>query len=111
MADSIKFYFDQHIHAAIASSLETHGIDVLTAQDAGRCGMSDADQLQFAEANRRVLVTHDTDYLVLASTGVPHAGIAWFHATKYSIGQAIQMLLLLHQVLEQDDMVNRVEYL
>jgi predicted nuclease of predicted toxin-antitoxin system len=67
--------------------------------------------LQFAAAEKRVLMTHDTDFLVLAASGVHHAGIAWCHATKHSIGELIRMLALLHGVLAQVEMTDRVEYL
>lgn len=111
MADPIRYFFDQHVPSAIADGLRLRGIDVLTAQEAGRCGFSDSDQLQFALASGRVIFTYDTDYLVLAAAGTTHAGIAWCAATKYSIGQLVQLLELIHGVLERSDMVNRVEYL
>ena len=112
MAEPRRFYLDQHIHGAIASGLRQHGIDVLTAQEAGRCGLADADQLAFAMSQERVMVTHDTDYLALAASGVAHAGIAWGDATKYRmVGPLLQMLVLLHGVADRDNMRNRVEYL
>ena len=111
MADPIQFFFDQHMPSAVAKGLRLRGIDVLTAQDAGRCGFADPDQLQFATAEERVLVTYDPDFLALAASGVRHAGIAYFHATKYSVGQQIQMLALIQGVFVWDDMKDRVEYL
>lgn len=63
--DAVKFYFDEHVHPAVAAYLRKHSIDVLTAQEAGRAGqgVSDAEQLAFATANGRVLVTSDNDFL------------------------------------------------
>ena len=111
MAEPVRYYFDQHYPSPVATSLRRRGIDVLTAQEAGRCGVPDPDQLKFATANERVVVTFDPDYLALHSSGVQHAGIAWCHMLKYSIGQLIFMLVLLHAVLDRNDMKNRVEYL
>ena len=111
MGEPIRYFFDQHLHSAVANGLRLRGVEVLTAHDAGRCGLDDPDQLQFATAEERVMVTFDPDYLALADSGIQHAGIAYFHATKYSIGQQIQMLNLLHAVLDRDGMKNRVEYL
>lgn len=111
MADPIRCYLDQHIPGAVTSGLRQHGVDVLTAQEANRCGVSDQDQLAFAMAQGRVMVTFDSDFLALDASGVQHAGIAWCPATKYAIGQLIQALLLLHGVLNSDDMRNHVEYL
>jgi predicted nuclease of predicted toxin-antitoxin system len=107
----MRFYFDQHIPAAVAQGLQQRGIDVLTALDAGRCGLPDIDQLQFATNDSRVIVTFDRDYLALAASGLQHAGIAWCPATKYSVGQLVYALLLVHGVLERDEMRNHIEYL
>ena len=73
MAEPIRFYFDQHIQGAVAHGLRQHGLDVLTAQDAGRCGLPDPDQLAFAAGDDRVMVTFDSDYLALHQAGVRHA--------------------------------------
>jgi hypothetical protein len=111
VADPIRLYFDQHYPWPVAQGLRRRGIDVLTAQEAGRCGFADPDQLAFATAEERVMVTFDPDYLALHQSGVQHGGIAWCKATKYSIGELIQLLFLLHGVSDRDDLRNRVEYL
>ena len=111
MPDPIRYYLDQHIHAAVVNGLRRHGINVLSAQEAGRCGLPDPDQLAFATTQERVMVTFDPDYLALHKAGTTHAGIAWCPATKYRLGFLIQMLILLHGVADRDAMKNRVEYL
>jgi hypothetical protein len=102
---------DQHFPGPASLGLRRHGVDVLTAQEAGRCGLPDPDQMVFATAADRVMVTFDTDFLALHRAGVQHAGIAWCQEQKYAIGQLIQALLLLHGVLDRDAMRNHVEYL
>ena len=57
------------------------------------------------------MVSFDTDVLALHSSGVNHAGIAWCPATKHAPGSLIQALVLLHGVLDRDDMQNHLEYL
>ncbi|MCI0462584.1 MAG: DUF5615 family PIN-like protein [Gemmataceae bacterium] len=111
MADPVRYYCDQHYPSSVTQGLRQRGIDVLTAQEAGRCGLSDTDQLAFATAEERVMATFDSDFLALHAGGAQHAGIAWCPATKYGIGQLIQMLVLLHAVLDHDQMRNHVEYL
>ena len=110
MAEPIRSYLDQHVYGAVAHGLRQHAIDVLTAQDAGQCGLPDPDQLAFATAEERVLVTFDPDYLALHQAGNQHAGIAWCHATKHSIGELIRLLVLLHAIMDRDAMRNHVEY-
>lgn len=111
MADAICYFFDQHMSPAVARGLRRRGVNVLTAQEAGRCGLPDPDQLQFATADERVVVTFDADYLALHGSGAAHAGIARCRASKYTIGQLVQQLFLLHQVSDRDQMRGRVEYL
>jgi hypothetical protein len=111
VAEAICFYFDQHIPSAVALGLRQRGVNVLTAQQAGRCGLSDADQLQFASEQRRTIMTYDPDYLQLAASGISHAGIKFCHSTKYSVGALIQALLVIHGVMSREEMRNLVEYL
>jgi predicted nuclease of predicted toxin-antitoxin system len=111
MPERIIFYFDQHVQAAVARGLRRRDVQVLTAQEADRCGYSDLEQLEFAQANDYVLVTFDSDFLVLAAQSVQHAGIVFCKATKYSIGELIHALLLVHDVLNPDEMRNHVEFL
>jgi predicted nuclease of predicted toxin-antitoxin system len=111
LAEPIRYFMDEHYPAPVTQGLRRLGIDVLTAQDAGRTGLPDPDQLAFATAENRVLVTFDSDYLALHHSGIDHAGIAWCREQKYAVGMLIQLLQLLHGVSDRDQMRNRVEYL
>lgn len=111
MAEPIRFFMDQHFPGPVTQGLRQRGIDVLTAQDAGRCGFSDADQLTFALTEERVTVTFDSDYLALHLAGATHAGIAWCPQQKYGVGMLVALLELLHGVTDRDVMKNHVEYL
>lgn len=102
---------DQHFPGPVTRALARHGIDALTAQDAGRRGLPDPDQLAFAAVEDRVMMTFDTDYLALHNAGMQHAGIAWCEEQKYTIGELLRALLLMHAVLDRDDMRNHLEYL
>ena len=84
---------------------------MLTAQDAGRCSLSDREQLEFATANDYVMVSFDADFLALDASGVAHAGIVWCPAAKHSIGELIQALLLVYGVLGREEMRDHVEHL
>jgi hypothetical protein len=102
---------DEHIHSAIAVGLRAQGIDVTTTTDAGLAGARDDEHLAFALAQDRVMVTHDDDYLSLHAGGVTHAGIAFCRFAKYSIGQHLTLLILLHACYTSQEMHGRVEYL
>lgn len=57
------------------------------------------------------MVTFDPDFLALHADGAEHAGIAWCQEQKYTVGELLHALLLVHSVLSRDDMRNHVEYL
>jgi len=65
--EQIRFYLDEHIPSAVADGLRRRAVNVLTVQNAGRSGWSDSEQLSFAHQEQRVLVTMDSDFLVIAS--------------------------------------------
>ena len=108
--EQIRFYLDEHIHSAVAEGLRRRGVDVLTVQEARKTGLSDREQLTLALTAQRVIVTMDSDFLVLASEGLSHAGVAYANPGK-SIGELIRAIVLLHDVLTPTDMTNHVEYL
>lgn len=108
--EQIKFYLDEHVPSAVAEGLRRRGVDVLTVQAARRSGMADPQQLSFALAEQRVLVTMDSDLLVIASSGVAHSGIA-YASPDSSIGEMIRAIMLLYDVLTPSDMMNHVEFL
>jgi predicted nuclease of predicted toxin-antitoxin system len=73
----LSFYLDEHIHPGIAHALRSRGIDVLTAQEAGRAGSSVPDpiQLAYATVSGRVFVSGDWDFLGYSAHVHPHAGV------------------------------------
>lgn len=107
--ERISFYLDEHIHRAVANGLRHRGVNVLTVQEAGKSGVSDGEQLGFAMSQQRVMVTMDSDFLLLASEGVSHAGIAYANPQR-PVGEMIGSLMLVYDVLTSADMTNHVEY-
>src|SRR5690242_19747706 len=103
----LRYYFDEHVKSAIAEQLQQRGIDVLTAQAAGRAGLQipDADQLAFAASLGRVLVSEDRDFTRLAYTQLPHAGVVVLQR-QVSIGEYVGFLETLALATEADDMRN-----
>lgn len=85
----IRFHLDQHIDPGIAEGLRRRNIGVSTTAEAGLMHSSDEEQLAFAQAEGRVIVTRDADFLILNAQGVPHAGIAFLHSKRRSIGRTI----------------------
>ena len=105
MAEPLCYYFDEHMHSAIAEQLQARGIDVLTVLAAGQANrkISDTEQLAFAASRDRVLVTEDHHFIELARTQVPHSGVVYF-PIKLGIGPCVAYLELLALTTAPDEM-------
>lgn len=108
----LRYYFDEDIKAPIAEQLQARGIDVLTAQKAGRAGKKilDPDQLAFATSLGRVIVTEDSNFIPLAYSQLSHAGVIRLQA-NLTIGKAIEELEVAAKVMEPEEMLNQLLYL
>jgi hypothetical protein len=107
----VRFHLDEHISFRIVAGLRRRNIDVTTAAGSGLIGATDMEQLAFASAQRRVMVTHDDDFLRLHAQGAAHAGIAYCHQQSMAIGELLRRLVLLHDLLSPEDMIGRIEFL
>lgn len=87
------------------------GIDVLTATAAGILGATDVQCLAHAHRSGRVMVTNDDDFLRLHATGQAHSGIVFCQRASLTIGRLSAALVLLHAVMEPEEMAGRVEFL
>jgi len=111
MANRLQFHLDEHIPVAVAEGLRRRGVNVTTTVEEGLLSSTDRDQLEYARAEGRILVTHDADFLRLHRQGEPHAGIVYGHSGDHSVGEVIRFLLLLDEMLLPEEMVGRVEFL
>ena len=67
MLDPIRFHLDENVDPDIARALRHHGIDVTTTVEMGLRTQTDEQQWAFIQRENRVIVTHDADFLRLAS--------------------------------------------
>jgi predicted nuclease of predicted toxin-antitoxin system len=111
MPRTIRFHLDEHVSHAVARGLQRLGIDVTTTTDAGMLGAGDPEQIAYGLVHGRVIFSEDDDFLALASTGQPHAGLAYCHQRSRSIGQIIRALELIWEIYEPDEMANRIEFI
>lgn len=110
MAERIRFYTDEHVGRAVVRGLRQRGVDVLTVPEAALLGAADEVQLRFARKTARVIFTQDDDFLRLAAAGVPHAGIV-YAMQGTAVGRIVRGLVLIHQVLEPEEIHGQIEYL
>jgi hypothetical protein len=107
----IRYHLDEHVDSAIAAGLKLRGIDVTTTNDQSLQGTSDSEQLAFACEQGRVLVTCDSDFIALARSGAPHAGIVYWPVRHRRVGQVVLDLVLISRIATAEEMVGHVEFL
>jgi hypothetical protein len=85
-------------------------VDVVTVFEAGMLSKTDEAQLAFALNTSRVIFTQDGAFLRLAASGMSHAGIV-YAPQGTPIGAIVRGLLLIHNVLSAEELVDRIEYI
>ena len=112
---SLRLYMDRHIPRAITEGVRHRGIDVITAQEDGAAELEDDVLLERVTQLGRVLFSQDRDLLVIShqwlETGREFSGLIYAHQLNITIGRAVRDLEVLVEVLEPEDMHNRIEFL
>lgn len=108
----MRIYADENIETSIIDGLRRRRITVHSAVELGYRGKSDHFHLSKAGELDAIVLTHDVDFLLMASsTNVNHLGIIFSHAKNVSIGECIRGIELIVNVLSDRDMRNHIEFL
>ncbi len=110
----IRLFLDEDVHSGLANVLRKRGFDVVHAQNLGRKGRSDVEQLTFAIQQKRCLFSFNVkDFVVLHNQFVQneqkHCGIIVSKQIPFS--ETMHKLLRLLQRFSQETMENRLEFL
>jgi len=114
---TIRLYMDEDtMDQALVQALRARNVDVITALDAGMIEREDAEHLDYATEQGRVLCSFNVkDFYRLHSDyvaqGRPHAGILLMRQQYYSVGEQMRHLLKLMAGKSADEMKNWVEFL
>lgn len=101
---------------ALVRALQARGVDVTTALDEGMIERDDAEHLDYATGQGRVLYSFNVgDFYHLHTTylaqGKSHAGIVLARQQHYSVGDQMRRLLKLIAAKTADEMKNWVMFL
>jgi predicted nuclease of predicted toxin-antitoxin system len=108
----MKIYADENIETSIIEGLRRRKIQVLSAVELGYRGKPDEYHLAKAAELEAVVLTHDVDFLAMASMpGTKHPGIIFAHSKDVTIGGCIRGVELITNVLSDQDMKNHIEFL
>lgn len=97
---------------AVADGLRARGVECVGTSESGNASQPDTEQLRYATENGFVVFTRDSDFAELHAKGQEHAGIVYIpQQRRVSLGNLINSLCLVHDVLTPEDMINRIEYM
>lgn len=100
----MKIYADENIERSIVEGLRRRKIEVFSARELRYLGKPDEFHIKKASEMKVVMLTHDIDFLKIASSkDVAHGGVIFSHPKNVSIGQCIRGVELMVRVLTDKD--------
>lgn len=111
---AIRLYLDADVNPELAVKFRARGIDASSAREVKRLRASDLDQLVYAVAHRRAILTHNRDDFVELAVeyfeqGKEHFGI--IIAPQYDMGEILQRVLRLADSETAESLQNQIRYL
>jgi hypothetical protein len=113
----IRLYLDEDaMDGNLVWALRVHGVDVVTALDAGLIQTPDLKHLEYASLHGRTLYSFNvSDFMALhtscVAAGKQHAGIIFGQQQRYSVGEQMRRLVRLIQMRSAESMRDAVEFL
>jgi len=88
-----RFLADENLHSAVIAHLRNQGVDVTSVREQGWSGTTDRELLHRAHADDRVILTHDSDFGLLAiRQGEPVYGILYLRPGHIKPEQTVTTL-------------------
>ncbi len=111
---AFPLYLDADVHPIVARILRGRGFDAVSANEAGHLQASDREQLDFAVARRRVLVTFNVADFVREARAYAreereHCGI--IVSGQLDVGEVLRRLTKVLGSYSAPDMINRFVWL
>ncbi len=105
----IKLLLDENISPSVAVALAQDGVDAIHIRDRGMLSATDAEVLEKAFADDRVLVTKNVDdFVALARARDLHAGIVLIEEGDLLRDEQLEVIRRALEYMEGlDDMVNK----
>lgn len=113
----IRLYFDEDsMDHDLIVALRARGVDVATALEKEMIARIDAEHLDCATRDGRVLFSFNRGdfyglHVQYLSQGKSHAGMILASQQRYSVGETMRRILLLANTKSHEDMKNWVEFL
>ena len=110
----IDLYLDADVQKDLVDLLRAEGFDAISALDLGHDEWDDSEQLDYAAANRRAILTYNTRHYVplaqeYARARREHHGV--IVSEQLGIGELLRRILRLLDRVTRDEMKNTLRYL
>ncbi len=109
----IRVFIDEDVWNGLAAALRQDGYDAVSVAEVERKSFSDEEQLAYAVAERRAILTHNAqDFAPLAETyffeGIEHYGI--IIARHFEKGKLLRRTLALLNELTAESLANTLRF-
>jgi uncharacterized protein with PIN domain len=105
MPEPIRLHLDENCDLNLAPVLRGLGFDVTTSYEVGLKGANDRRQLEFANAEQRVIVSHDYDMIKLHKAGAVHHGIIYRKIHRRTIEVMVEGIVRVREARDRDAMI------
>lgn len=110
----LRAYADEHVVFAVVEALRRRGMDVVTVHDRRKEATDDDELLAEALREKRVMLTNDQDFLVLAAHCIARnetfAPIFFWPQQRRRVGEVVRSVIR-EATHEYDELCSRVHYL
>jgi predicted nuclease of predicted toxin-antitoxin system len=111
----LSLYFDVHVAQSVVDQLRERGVDVQTAFNDGAVQLDDAEVLERARAQGRVIFTHDIRLKQVAEAWQREhrafGGLLFGQVLQGNVGRFVSDLERLAKNSETADWANSIEYI
>ena len=111
MTEKIRFHLDENVNLQIARALEKMEIEVSTSTTEPLRTATDEAQWSYVKREGRVLITHDSDFLRIASKDFNHPGILFCRKDERSLGEIIIECASVFNNFTPDEMKGKIEFI
>jgi predicted nuclease of predicted toxin-antitoxin system len=111
---TLRLYLDEDVWHGLATVLRQYGYDVIHTHEINANGRGDSEQLAFAAAEERAILTHNArDFVPLAinyyALNRKHYGVIL--SQQIAKGELVRRTLRLLETLSAEDAMNTMRYL
>jgi hypothetical protein len=112
---SVGFYADEHFPGPVIHGLRDRGVDILTALEDGHDGLDDDELLERATELRRLIVTQDQDFFLVAAQrqrmSREFSGVLYLAQGRLSYKHSIDELELIAQCSQWSEWIGQIHSL